>query len=291
MIYRDIQDDAVSNASCLMRARQSPHATLAVVTLGFFTDAILLTIIIPIIPSLLQNSVSLPLIGLLFSSKAILQIIFNIPMGLVCDRVGPRVPFLIGMAILCASTSIYAFAVDYGVLFAARAIQGVASAAVQSAGNTMIALSHPHPDARGKAMGLAMMGLAFGVLAGPPLGGGLYLAAGKQLPFFLVMGLAATDLVLQLVLLKPFPRGNEDKRPTLRQMLAVAIDPFVLVIAGALFIANGAIAVMEPTIPLYLENYLNIAPGMTGVVFMSAPIPYAVLSPIVGAIGAKYKRW
>ncbi len=57
----------------------------------------------------------------------------------------------------------------------------------------MLAQRFPDDQERGAAMGLALGGLALGVLVGPPFGGVLYEWSGKELPFLLLALLALFD--------------------------------------------------------------------------------------------------
>lgn len=57
----------------------------------------------------------------------------------------------------------------------------------------MLAQAYPDDAERGSAMGIALGGLALGVLVGPPYGGLLYEWAGKELPFILLALLALGD--------------------------------------------------------------------------------------------------
>lgn len=57
----------------------------------------------------------------------------------------------------------------------------------------MLAQAYPDDAERGSAMGIALGGLALGVLVGPPYGGLLYQLSGKKLPFLLLALLALID--------------------------------------------------------------------------------------------------
>ena len=57
----------------------------------------------------------------------------------------------------------------------------------------MLAQAYTDDMERGSAMGIALGGLALGVLVGPPYGGVLYQWAGKELPFILLALLAVFD--------------------------------------------------------------------------------------------------
>ena len=75
----------------------------------------------------------------------------------------------------------------------ARSLQGVGSACSSVSGMGMIAERYPDDRERGNAMGIALGGLAMGVLIGPPFGGVLYDFVGKSAPFLILAFLALFD--------------------------------------------------------------------------------------------------
>ena len=75
----------------------------------------------------------------------------------------------------------------------------------------MLAQAFPDDAERGSAMGIALGGLALGVLVGPPYGGILYQWSGKELPFILLALLALFDGCEN----GPIYRKNEEFSPTI----------------------------------------------------------------------------
>lgn len=57
----------------------------------------------------------------------------------------------------------------------------------------MLAERYPDDKERGNAMGIALGGLALGVLIGPPFGGLMYEFVGKSAPFLVLAALALGD--------------------------------------------------------------------------------------------------
>ena len=57
----------------------------------------------------------------------------------------------------------------------------------------MLADRFPDDKERGNAMGIALGGLALGVLIGPPFGGFMYQFVGKSAPFIVLAFLALLD--------------------------------------------------------------------------------------------------
>ena len=66
----------------------------------------------------------------------------------------------------------------------------------------MLAERYPEDKERGNAMGLALGGLALGVVIGPPFGGFMYQFVGKTAPFLVLAFLALADGCLQLLILQ-----------------------------------------------------------------------------------------
>lgn len=60
-------------------------------------------------------------------------------------------------------------------------------------GMGMLAERYPDDKERGNAMGIALGGLALGVLIGPPFGGFMYQFVGKSAPFLVLSALALGD--------------------------------------------------------------------------------------------------
>lgn len=60
-------------------------------------------------------------------------------------------------------------------------------------GMGMLAERYPDDEERGNAMGIALGGLALGLLIGPPFGGVMYEFVGKTAPFLILSALALSD--------------------------------------------------------------------------------------------------
>lgn len=78
-------------------------------------------------------------------------------------------------------------------------------------------------------MGIALGGLALGVLIGPPFGGIMYEFIGKSAPFLILSALALGDGVLQLFMLQPKVVLQDSDPPSLKALIT---DPYILIAAG-----------------------------------------------------------
>merc|ERR1719158_2259145 len=167
-------------------------------------------------------------VGMMFASKAFVQLIANPFVGPLTNKIGYSIPMFCGFIIMFFSTVIFAFGRSYFVLFLARALQGVGSSCSSVAGMGMLADRYPDDKERGNAMGLALGGLALGVLIGPPFGGFMYQFVGKSAPFIVLAMLALADGCLQLLVLQPKVVKSADEAPSLK---ALIMDPYILIAA------------------------------------------------------------
>lgn len=115
------------------------------------------------------------------------------------------------------------------MLFVARALQGIGSSCSSVSGMGMLADRYTDDKERGNAMGVALGGLALGVLIGPPFGGVMYEFVGKSAPFLILSALALGDGLLQLFMLQPSIQRAETEPPSLKALIS---DPYILIAAG-----------------------------------------------------------
>ncbi|KAK3599414.1 hypothetical protein CHS0354_036432 [Potamilus streckersoni] len=226
--------------------------------------------------------------GLMFGSKALVQMIANPFVGPITNRIGYTIPMFVGFIIMSISTVIFAFGQTYAVLFVARTLQGIGSSCSSVAGMGMLAVRYPDDDERGKAMGIALGGLALGVLVGPPFGGVLYQFAGKEAPFLILAALAMFDGALQLFVLQPSYQPESQKGTSLFKLLR---DPYILIAAGSITFANMGIAMMEPSLPIWMRKTMHSPEWEQGVAFLPASVSYMIGTNIFGPIAHKIGRW
>ncbi|XDV50402.1 hypothetical protein PO909_019464 [Leuciscus waleckii] len=219
-------------------------------------------------------------IGVLFASKAILQLLVNPLTGTFIDRVGYDIPLLIGLSIMFVSTCIFAFAENYATLFVARSLQGLGSAFADTSGIAMIADKYTEEPERSRALGIALAFISFGSLAAPPFGGVLYEFAGKRVPFIVLAFICFADGILCLTVLKPFSSRTRENMPVGPPIYKLMIDPYIAVVAGALTTCNIPLAFLEPTIANWMEGTMDSSQWEIGLTWLPAFFPHMV---IIGA--------
>ena len=264
--------------------RSSPRVTLGVVALAAFTDTLLYGLAVPVLPGYVADlGVSTWAIGVLFGSYSVALLVGTPIFGPLSDRVGRRAPMLAGLLGLGAATLLFGVADTYWVLLLARVLQGLAAAATWTAGLALVADIYP-AESRGAAMGTALSGSTTGMLIGPPLGGLLYEWGGYSAPFMVAGVFTLAEGAVLLLLLRDPPRQGVAP-PALRQLLR---DRGVQTAAGAALIAAAAWGLLEPILPLRLEEEFGFSPGGVGLLFGAATLVYGISAPLVGMLA---DRW
>ncbi|CAG0901653.1 unnamed protein product [Darwinula stevensoni] len=155
-------------------------------------------------------------------------------------------------------------------------------------GMGMLASRYPEDRERGIAMGIALGGLAFGCIIGPTFGGFMYEFVGKSSPFVVLAALALADAILQLLILQPKVKRQELERPSLKQLLK---DPYICIAAGGLLFGNMGFAVLEPTLPSWMERTICAAIWQQGAVYLACSISYLIGTNVFAPLGHKIGRW
>lgn len=283
---------------------------LVIVSIALLLDNMLYMVIVPIIPdylryigawgeedqeeyleSLKPRNASLPPLtphprdhhgqdsatGVLFASKAIVQLMVNPFSGAIIDRIGYDIPMMIGLIIMFLSTTLFACGRSYSLLFFARSLQGVGSAFADTAGLAMIADRFTEENERSKALGIALAFISFGCLVAPPFGGALYQFAGKEMPFLILALISLIDGFMLLLVMKPLKQQISDSklpRPESIPIWQLMMDPYIAVCAGALMMSNVALAFLEPTISLWMEDNMTTENWKIGMIWLPAFFPH-----------------
>ena len=320
----------------------------ALVSLTFFAllaDFLLLTAVIPILPTILQprdpmtsklvdkaTAIPTSYIFLLFSSKALLQILSGPAAVALVRRRGPLLSLMVSLMILGTSASIFAGALcwdpdasprttvsaygRFALMIVARAAHGVASAGVMKSGPLLVA-HHTSIEERGSLMAIATTGMAIGMVSGPMLGGVMASYARVWGSFVLILVIVVLDAAAliatfacfrgPLVAIRrqvdfhgdSFSGDAETPREAVRAMPGVVARRCAargifrsrrsLICAGGIFLASSAVAVLEPLVPMYLDETFKWAAGtpvLQGLVFSIATLSYLIATPLAGCIAA-----
>ncbi|KEK25076.1 permease [Bacillus gaemokensis] len=165
-------------------------------------------------------------------------------------------------------------------------LQGVSAAATWTAGLALLADVFPLQE-RGKAMGLALSGQAAGMLLGPTIGGVLYQWGGYHLPFIVAATIAFVDGILRITLLRDEPKYDPDPQIPYRSIFKMRS---LFIIIGIIILGSTLPSALEPTLPLYLQDILQLSPGTIGLLFAVPTLAYGFTAPIIGTLSTKIGR-
>ncbi|XP_063805988.1 synaptic vesicular amine transporter-like [Pseudophryne corroboree] len=227
-------------------------------------------------------------VGLLFASKATVQLLTNPFIGPLTNRIGYRIPMFAGFCIMFLSTIMFAFSGTYTLLFIARSMQGIGSSCSSVASMGLLASVYTDDQERGNAMAFALGGLAMGVLVGPPFGSILYEFVGKTAPFVVLAVLILFDGALQLFILQPSRVQPESQTGT--SIFTLLKDPYIMIAAGSICFANMAIAMLEPALPIWMMETMCSPKWQLGVAFLPASISYLIGTNIFGPLALRIGR-
>src|SRR5207302_11177057 len=148
--------------------RRSP---LLVIFITVFIHLVGFGIVIPVLPFYVEGTkfnASPRMVGLLFASYSIMQLIFTPVLGRLSDRHGRRPILLISLLGTCAGFLILGFAGALWMLFLGRIIDGISGGNISTA-QAYIADVTTKED-RAKGMGLIGAAFGLGFVFGPAIG-------------------------------------------------------------------------------------------------------------------------
>ena len=195
------------------------------------------------------------MIGLALGVYGIGQVLLQIPLGLLSDRIGRKPAITLGLILFAIGGLIAAMSHTLVGIVIGRAVQGMG--AVAGAG-IALAADLTAEENRGKAMGIigVSIGLAFllALILGPPLEA----VAGLSGLFAATSILALASLAL-LWLIVPTPtRARAPAAAGIAAVLAMLRDGRMLVLNGSVFFLHALLTASFVGLPLLLANTLQL---------------------------------
>ncbi|MDS1313959.1 MFS transporter [Aliarcobacter butzleri] len=168
-----------------------------IIALRFFG----LFIVLPVISvyALSLDGANATLVGIVVGGYALTQVVFQVPFGVMSDKLGRKGTIITGLLLFATGSLICAIATDIYTLMLGRLLQG--SGAIGAVVTAMISdLVKEHERSKAMALMGSFIGLAFAIamLAGPLIGGFI----GVPVLFYITMFLA---LISIYILVKKVP--------------------------------------------------------------------------------------
>jgi multidrug resistance protein len=205
--------------------------------------------------------------GIITGIYSAMQFLFAPVWGRLSDRWGRKPVLMVGLLGYIVGQTFFGLATHLWMLFAARTIAGVLSAAAMPTAMAFIADITP-PEERAKGMGLVGAAFGLGVIIGPGVGGGLGTIS-LGLPFFVSAGLAALAAANVFFFLpESLPAGARTEHQEKKASRWSAFVWDLAALYGVTLALSLGMSGIEVTFGFFAADRLGLNPTGTGYVFM-----------------------
>ena len=194
-----------------------------------------------------------------------------------------------GLSFVAAGSALIAVSDSIGALMAARAVQGIGSAASWISALALVSDTAP-PGKRGQALGVALAATGAGSIAGPALGGVTAEVLSFQAPFLIFCGLALALLVAALAVLPRETPRTVAAVPALPAIIRATRSGFGAWAAAIILASACVLGLVEVVAPLDLDARLGLSSSAIGLLFAASIAVDAALSPFGGRWGDRRGR-
>ncbi len=246
-------------------------------------------IIIPVMPFYAEKLGASPAeLGLLMAVYSVMQLIFAPVWGRISDKIGRKPVMLAGITGLAISFFLMAFAGSLWMLFAARIIGGLLSAANMPTVMAYVA-DITTPENRSKGMGVIGAAVGLGFVFGPAIGG-VFSQNSLSLPFVLAGSSSIVTLILVALLLKE--SSTKESRKANKEQKA----PFHVALRGTSgilfflqFFISLSLAGLEATFAYFAAKRAGLDSTSLGYIFMIMGLAGAfVQGGLIGKLTKKF---
>lgn len=247
-------------------------------------------IIIPVLPFYAETIGATPTeLGLLMAVYSLMQFIFSPMWGKISDRIGRKPVMMIGIFGLSLSFFLMAIATELWMLFAARILGGLLSAANMPTTMAYVA-DITTPENRSKGMGMIGASVGLGFIFGPAIGG-IFSKISLNLPFY-ISGISSllTFFLVYFVLKESL---TKEKRNRLKEQepiskWALLKEPYAILFFLQLFI-TVSLAGLEATFAYFAAQKAGLGTTQLGYIFMIMGLAGAIVQG--GFIGVLTKKF
>src|SRR5256885_1409156 len=275
----------------LLKMKRSP---LLVIFITVFIDLVGFGIVIPVLPFYVEGTkfhASTRMVGLLFASYSVMQLIFTPILGRLSDKYGRRPILLISLLGTAAGFLVLGFATTLWMLFAGRIIDGISGGNISTAQAYIADITTPE----NRAKGMGMIGAAFGLgfTFGPAIGGVLS-KWGISVPFIFAGCLALANAVLLYFTLPETVTPDHPARASAAtgrwsQLFKALKQPRLAFVLAIYFLFVVAFSIMTTSFALFTMYRFGYDAAHNGYIFMFVGILGVVIQG--GLIGRLVKAF
>ena len=274
--------------------KASPGLIVFALWMLVFAASSQIMIITPILPRIGEElGIGESALGTLVSAYSIMVGIFAIVAGPVSDKIGRRRILLLGTAIMTGALLMHHFVVGYYSFLAVRVGAGCAGGILSGSAVSYIGDYFPY-NRRGWATGWVMSGMAFGQIAGIPLGIVLAGSYGFKAPFYLFAGaMAATFVLIWFRVPQPdvqLAAGRLTVASAVRNYRAMLARKDIAAATLAYFTMFLGVSFFVVYLPYWLEQDLGASPNAIATLFVVGGIANVLTGPQAGKLSDRIGR-
>ena len=176
-------------------------SSLAPLYLAVFVAVLGFSLVAPFFPGYAMNlGANFTMLGFIVSIYGAVQLVTQIPVGRLSDRMGRKKILLLGLVTFTFLPPLYVYAGDAYSLLLIRALGGLGAAFVWPTAMALI-IDQARPQSRGAAMGFYNAAFFSALALGPFIGGVLYDLMGLKAPFYFwaFLGMVSVAIVYRQV--------------------------------------------------------------------------------------------
>lgn len=249
-------------------------------------------IIAPIIPVYADDlGASSVMLGVMVSSFAVFQVLFQAPGGVMSDRIGPKRVIFTGLILIAISSFLFTLTENIYLFIVFRAIEGAGTGMIFPAVSAYV-FSISSGENRGRYMGIFLTSWILGFTLGPAIGGVLADTYGILTPFYFCSGISLAAVIIMEVILKdPLESRLQEKEEPFftraRKIVRKSGMPAVL-FRGFTIQFNNGIHMMAMAIFLY--EIVGMTKTLIGFVFFTEGLFMLVFTPLGGRLTDRIGR-
>jgi len=270
---------------------ESVTRPLFVIFLTIFVNLIGFGIIIPLLPFYAETFGASPIVvGLLFASFSVCQLIAAPALGDISDRYGRRPVLIFSLAGTVASFVMLAVAHSVTMLFLARIVDGLSGGNISTARAYVADVTEPGDRAR--AYGLIGAAFGLGFILGPAISG-LLARLSYTAPIWAAAAITlVATIVAWLWLPETVHRAHAGVGNPFHYLPALLARPIVRRVLAIDFVYWLAFSIFQTTFALYAQRRFGFDVPRTGYFFAAFGVLGAVLQggfirPVVRRLGDK----
>ena len=264
---------------------------LLIIFLTIFVNLVGFGIIIPLLPFYAQTFGASPLvIGLLFASFSLAQLIAAPALGDLSDRYGRRPVLVFSLAGTVVSFVMLALAQSVAMLFLARLVDGFSGGNISTARAYVADITETKDRAR--AYGLIGAAFGLGFILGPALSG-ILAKVSYTAPIWAAAGLTlVATLMAWLWLPETVHRAHAGTGMPLKNLSATMRRPALRRVLTIDFVYWFAFAIFQTTFSLFAAHRFGFDASQTGYFFaafgvLGAVVQGGLIRPVVQRLGDK----